>query len=78
MGMIDDIRSAKSRSSARPCRVCDILDDLPPDEAAALRGVLNDQEDGRISTTELARILNNNGHRVGKTTVGTHRNEGHA
>ena len=52
------------------CRTCQLLNDLPKDEAESLRKALADP---RISNAGLSRILKDEGYNIADSTVRRHR-----
>ena len=73
MALADRITSAapRRRPSGLPCSVQKLLDELPADESAALRFMLDDG----WSQERIYADLRDEGHEVGKQTINRHRSK---
>lgn len=70
MGLADRFASYEKPRPGGRCVTCTILDELPKDEAAALKGAL---ADASISNAAISEILKEEGHHVAETSVRRHR-----
>lgn len=68
---IADIRNSSAPTTVKgpPCSVCQLLHDLPPEEAHALRELLSDK---LWRFADLAEALRGEGHQVGAHTLARH------
>lgn len=66
-----------ARGRVFKCKICDLLSDpeLPADDAKSIRAALADQ---KVSDTALERAFRRRGVKLGRTAIGTHRNNAHA
>lgn len=72
MALSLDGLSAKSHKGPR-CTVWLILNAMSDEDRATLQGVLDDP---RYESSQIARVLTSNGHRVADGTVSKHRRKG--
>jgi hypothetical protein len=74
MSLADDLNAGIARTAAAPtCKVCDLLAGLGETEAVALRNALSTT----MGAEQLAYILRQHGHAVGRPSLKRHRREGH-
>lgn len=72
MSIAAKVQNAQKYKTARPrCTVCLLIDDLPQEDAEALRQII-DSEDW--AATHISRLLQDVGHSITQHTVRRHRN----
>ena len=71
MALADRVKSKPARRHGIPCSVGELLDKLPPDEAAALEAMLS----GGWSQAEIHAAVTEEGHYVGRQTINRHRSQ---
>lgn len=70
MALVDRIKDdAPERKHGLPCSVGKLLEDLPADEADALRHMLGNG----WSMTQIYEAVTNEGHQIGMQTINRHR-----
>ena len=70
MGLKDALEAERRQRPGFRCSVCKLLDDLPADDAEALREALRDPQ---VQGSQIARALQSEGHEVKQNTVTRHR-----
>jgi hypothetical protein len=71
MALSDRVQSKPARIHGSPCSVGKLLDELPPDETAALEQMLT----GGWSQAEIHAAVTAEGHYVGRQTINRHRSQ---
>ncbi len=72
MALVDRLSETPRRSTGQPCSVGTLLDALPADEAKALEAMMNELG---WSAARIFEALSNEGHIVGRQTIGRHRSK---
>lgn len=71
--LADLAKGADANMHARPCQVCDALQQMTESARAGVKSALA----GTIGERTLAEILTRNGYPTGRRAVARHRQEGH-
>jgi len=70
VGLKDALETERRKRPGYRCTICTLLDELPAEDAEALREALGDSG---IQGSQIARALQSEGHTVAQNTVTRHR-----